>query len=311
MWCVMSHSLPGDMRCPVTDLVLSLRPRDSRTEDARTLMASTINPAYHSVYLQHFLEEPLCDSHELVKMAWPLVVLNITRCWHNKSYGITSWSGVLQLLIEQGADVHQPSNALCSDSSAYLDILLMADSPIDADECANAWLRILESCGVSIGPYIERETQLIHSHWDVCPRNGCLRAKRLAMIQSERVLIPSWRWDYSPTDEPSALLKRFENLTCGDFSRGRCRPFISSPDDFKAWFESSVPDQVRWQYYPFRPTPLDYFEHSEDPVVCQTHRIAFKIREERLARREARRWRRSPHPRGALGTGRIPGSWVE
>lgn len=167
----------------------------------------------------------MCDSHELIRFAWNTVVWNFTR--YRLSTGselIASWSAVIRRLIEQGADVCQPTNNLCSDSSAYLDILLVAVNPVDADERVHEWLRTLKSCGVLIGPYIERETRTIYKHWVDCPRNDCIGTKRLVIVQFGGIPIPSWKWGVSPGDEAFELLEEFGNLVHGDIYRDVCPP---------------------------------------------------------------------------------------
>lgn len=316
VWKFSSHL--SNKTCEVTEMVLSLRQEDTRAQDVRTLLESSSDPAYYESYLKRFLEDrAICDKHDLVKFAWRQVARNIIFLVRDpdRAVGITSWSAALRCLIEHGADIHQLGNVVDIESprgSTYLDILLLADSPIDADECLYEWLRTLKSCGVLIGPYIERETRILDrfyddTHWGVS--TCCIR---LATIQFEGIPTPSWRWSVSPGDEAFELLKEVENLVRNDLYVGFYYPYIIKRNDFTAWFESNMPDEYRQRSFPYRPTPLDHSwsDYRMDESYYHTYKMALKVREGRLARREARKWRKS-HRGEKPSTRMMPGSWMD
>lgn len=164
-----------DTTCEVTEMVLSLRQEDTRAQDVSMLLRSSRDQAYYESYLKRFLEDPICNDHDLFQVAWYEVLrhLIVELYAHGScSEAMTRWSAALRFLIEQGADIHQRMVLIHSPSSAYLDILLAADTPLEADEFAHEWLCTLKSCGVLIGPYIERETRTFHKYWSDHPWGG-------------------------------------------------------------------------------------------------------------------------------------------
>lgn len=314
------HFLDVNTTCEVTEMVLSLRQEDTRAQDVRMLLRSLRDPAYHESYLKRFLEDPICNDHDLFQVAWHevlkgiIVELHVHSLCSDKLYmeAITRWSAAVRILIEQGADIHQPMVFIHPSSSAYMDILMAANSTVDADGFAHEWLRTLKSCGVLIGPYIERETRTFHKYWGDHPWGGRRGIQRLVTIQFEGIPTLSWRWSVSPGDEAFQFLAEFENLIRGDiYGCGLRPPFVDSHNDFTPWFESKMPDERRQQNFPYRPTFLDDPWLGDfrklDEVNHLTYKMALKVREGRLARREARKWRKA-HPGERLSTQVMPGS---
>ncbi|ROW12759.1 hypothetical protein VMCG_00084 [Cytospora schulzeri] len=301
----------------MTETFLSRRTEDTRTEDFKFLLRTTMVPEYYSAYLQRFLEEPMSDHQELIHFTWQNVIGYIRRMSTGPE-DLIRWSAVLRYLIEQGADVHQPTGLRGLheyEGSAYLSILTAARGPLEADEYIHAWLSMLESFGVPIGSYMEREAQTVYRYWD----RAILHydwPRILACVDFGNVCALSWRWRQDPGEEHFELWEEFQNLIPESFPEFIFLP-PSGPADFKVWLASGVNDDCRSYNYPFMVAQLDLYSglaldgpFGRRPYYVDTIRLALKIREGRFARREARKWRKA-HPRERLPTQMIPGSWVD
>lgn len=307
------RSLPFDKTCEVTETILSLGEGQTRIGDMKYLLWSAKEPEYHHVYLERFLNESMGDYEELLRYAWEHVVWRIIKWMGDPSTSSTSewllsWYPTLQCLIERGADVHQGLG--WPDVSAYCFILQSADRHCDADEHTHAWLSTLRSCGVSIGPYLERETRSITSLWDRPSRwDGRRNNKKLVTADFEGMASLSWRWDHEPENHRE-VLEEFQDLIPGFVKP--FPPWPCGPDDFRVWLESDS-DECEGSF-PFNTTPLNYFTGQESwfdqSYLRETYKLAWTIREGRLARREAKKLR-AARRRGELQAQRMPGSWVD
>lgn len=286
-------------------MIISLKRENSRAdlEDIQFLLDSSRSPPYYAVYLRRFLEEPRGDHQELIQVAWRTVLDAITA----ELKTITQWSEVLQYLIEQGADVHQ---VLYGTSTAYIQAMSEAQTPFEADESLHAWLSTLQTCGVPIGPYIECETQYVHEHavtsWFFNRWN-----RRVVHIDFDGISTPSWRWIINPGGKAFEVLDEFQNLGPGLNSFLPESPFIRGPNDWRPWLVAS--EISRKKTFPFRTAPLDCCTGHEYWLAAhgrEAYKRAREVREGRLARREARKWRKE-HPRARPPTRVMPGSWVD
>lgn len=318
------NRLYPDTTCEVTETILSLRRGQTRMGDIKYLLGTTWSPRYFSIYLPKFLKlsmsgDSASDYQRFVRWTWKEVVSVLILEMElgpsypmNVSESLAAWSSVIGCLIEQGADIH------CLDDyarSAYLQILLEAKDPLEADEYTHAWLSLLESCGVPIGPYIEQETQIVSSgFYSLHPHRKWPRT--LVAIDFEGIYVPSWKWKIDPGEETSELWEEFQGLIPERFPVNQRTYVPSSSKDYQAWLRNGVSDWERSEDFPFMPAALDYRtledvqSWREHPQYVETYKLALKVREGRFARREARKWRRA-HPRERPPTQLMPGSWVD
>lgn len=291
----------------VTEIFLSARSEDTLEADMKYLLSVAEEPEYIVRYLELFMKSPGIDCANLLSHTWKALIINIFR------YGsVSSWIPVLQCLIEHGIDIHQQ---LKYGQSAYMTLVWRAKHPFTADDRAFQWLNMLKACGVDLVSYVRTETELIQK----VGHGG----RSVVLLDYDGLQIPSWRW-YLPT-EGSAVdgLGEFANLGSELEDHHLRYSYLfdvvvpTGPDDIKAWKLGKGCSDTFWanEIFPFYLSPIDCMEGPDGGVVVDqwyrsTYNRAVEIRDKRLARRQAKKWRKA-HPGERPPSDKMPGTWVD
>lgn len=298
--------------CEVTETILSVRPYDMQEKDFRFLLDTRSHPEYFSRYLPVFLKSSAIDKTDLLSFAWDSLVTSL--CAHmllNKLNDVHSWVPAFQYLIEQGVDIHRVVR--CARLSAYGQFLRHTSHPFEADEVAYVWLRILKICGVDIRNYVQIENSIIQRRGSFTWESGSKR--KMVILDFEGLPMLSWR------REPPTESKIYELLV--EFHSFRSKPFNlwlngmrpSGPGDFKHWSADNHNGHWNKNCFPFLPAPVDCVLGKDDSILDrlwyrETFHRAVEIRDNRLARREAKKWRKA-HPGKKPPSTKMPGTWVD
>lgn len=277
-------------------------------KDIKYLLGTAHHPEYFNRYLKVFLNSPWIDHTDLVSHAWNCIVVNIFP--RERIYELSSWIPPLRYLIEQGVDLHQPFNR--SYNSAYTRILSLADHPFEADENAYAWLRMLKACGVDLSSYLKASTTLLKTSG--ISRYATAMKRRITFLDFEGLPMPSWRREVVMDNNIVELLEQFRNLGNDRLEWTLVVPYPSGPDDFKCWKAENIDTEWGEYCFPFSLSPIDCIEGLDDIRLeeiwsRETYNLAVEIRNKRLARRQARKWRKA-HP-GEKPPSKMPGTWVD
>lgn len=278
--------------------------------DIRFLLETRGHPEYFSRYMPVFLKSPAIDKNDLLSFAWDCLVMHL--CAHrllNRANGVHIWVPAFQYLIEQGVDIHR--TAPDTGASAYYQLVVGTRHPFEADEAAYFWLEILKSCGVDMRSYAQIESSFDWSDEEEL---------KAVILDFEGLPMFSWRRDPYTESRIIEVLGEFHNFGPDSFQDGMdrnemCRFYPSGPADFKYW---SVDNQNgEWDKYcfPFVLAPIDCVMGIDDDILdglwCRkTYIRAVEIRDNRLARRQAKKWRKA-HPGEKPPSRTMPGAWVD
>lgn len=284
-----------------------------RETDIKYLLNTGSHPEYFNRYLKVFLNSPGVDHSDLLSYAWKCVVGGIFSGTDlERLYELDSWIPPLRYLIEQGVDIHQPYYS-AEDGSAYLMILATADHPLDADENARSWLEMLRVCGVELSSYLQAETILARRFG--FNQHQAERQRELVLLDFEGLPMPSWRWGLVTEGNITEMLEEFGNLGYDRIGGLTHLPDPSGPDDFKCWKVENILSGWGEYCFPFLWPPLDCVRGVEDrnldrPWLRETYSRAVEIRDKRIARRQAKKWRKA-HPGEKPPSNKMPGTWVD
>lgn len=213
--------------------------------------------------------------------------------------------------MEHGVDIHEPFRA--RRRSAYMLVLCGADHPFEADEKAYYWLKTLEVCGVDLSNYIGAETTLIEQ-FGIEPYWFAERNKEVVMLDFECLPMPSWRWKLPQESSIIEVLEEFQFLG-PDLMEYRLDYVLpAGPNDIKCWKAENNIDLARY-CFPFLPSLIDcilgpHDQRLNQPWCRKTYNQAVEVRDRRIARRQAKRWRKA-HPGEKPPSNRMPGTWVD
>lgn len=275
-----------------------------RDKDAEYLLDTAREPSYFGRYLKVFLKYPAIDHSDLLSQAWKTFVNSVFVVDSDSS----SWIPALRTFIEHGVNLHQPCDS--DGPSAYTTILNAQVHPFEADDKAYSWLEMLKTCGVNISSYLETESTLIDKFGFNPYTNG--RKMKKITLDFDGLPMPSWRWELPTESSIIEVMEEFRNLGPGKME---LEPFWldpEGPDDFKSWkAENLYPD---WSQFPFLLSPLDLVNVDDDILYALWHRetynLAVEIRDKRIARRQAKKWRKARAGDKPLSN-KMPGTWVE
>lgn len=281
-----------------------------REMDIKYLLETGSHPEYFGRYLKVFLDSPGINHSDMLSHAWTCVVGEILSVeW--RSYKLDSWIPPLRYLIEQGVDVHQPYYG--PDSSAYLTIVTTTRHPLIADDNARSWLEMLKVCGVELRGYLEAETTL-------AKRAGVYqlpteRQREIVIIDFGGLQMPSWRWKPVTESSIAEVLEEFGNLGYDRIGYLTHIPCPSGPDDFECWKAENISSGWGKDCFPFLWSPLDcvrdvHGESLDGTWLRETYKRAVEIRDKRIARRQAKKWRKA-HPGQKPPSNKMPGTWVD
>lgn len=295
-------------------MILSMRPDDMQEKDIKYLLKTGHHPEYFNRYLKVFLNSPWIDHTDLVSHAWDCIMEKTFP--REGYYELSSWIPPLRYLIEQGVDLHQPFNR--SYNSAYTRILSLADHPFEADENAYAWLGMLKACGIDLSSYLKVETTLLKT----AGISGYATAmkRKLEFLDFEGLPMPSWRREVAMDNNVVELLEEFRNLGNDGLEWALVVPDPSGPDDLKCWKAENIDTEwgEEWGEYcfPFSLSPIDCIIEGLENIMLketwsrETYNLALEIRNKRLARRQAEKWRKA-HPWDKPPSTKMPGTWVD
>lgn len=192
-------------------------------------------PTYQGFW--HLSSEAI-DRADLIYVTWRRFILLMSHKirWPGSrpSRPDYVWYGIVQTLIEAGADVHFAHMCFCWDT-AYTMVLTTANTPLEADHHVWSWLDMLTDCGVLILRYIEREKRTIFSS-SYYPR---MPLGRCTMIPYRGNLsVPSWRYINDPAGPALALLKTFPALRA-NFEKMNLPPLNECQP--QTWYDWSFP----------------------------------------------------------------------
>lgn len=309
---------------------LSLRPYDTCEVNLMFLLKAPNDPECFQYYVTKSLESPYVNHEDLVASAWDCAILHIrhdlagSHCSDFYQDGpITHWSSAILFLLENGADIHGPFGYNRSETPVYLAILTTLEGHnFDADVAVHAWLKIVKTSRISVETYLTYEV-------DTIPKscvNGYLplaytylssRERRWQSVGFDGLPALSCRWVYWPGEPAFEVLREFQDIKINYAVITRpwreCPPVISRQDDFKAWIHFVGSASSRYFLFCRR------FLHLYDGVDAllptwhshrESYKLASKILEKRLERREVKKWRKA-NPGKKLAIGKMPGSWVD
>lgn len=291
--------------CEVTETFLSVRPHDMRERDLRYLLNTGCQPEYFGRYLTLFLKSPAIDHSRFLSWAWRNFMFSV----FGKVYTSSSWVPALHTFIEHGVNLHRLSDS--HGVSPYIMILSMQVHPFEADHTAYSWLEMLRTCGVDISSYLETENTLVDKYGF---GQGPTEAKEMKKItlDIEGLPMPSWRWKLPTESSIIELLQEFRILGRNnmEWSRG-CRHDPEGPNDFNFWKARHFYGD---SHFPFLLCPLDHIKMGDyrmnRPWGRETFNRAVEIRDKRIARRQAKKWKKA-HPGEKPLSDKMPGTWVE
>lgn len=298
--------------CEVTETILSVRPYDMQEKDFKFLLKTSSHPEYLSRYLPVFLESSAIDKADLLSFAWDSLVISLDYALVQDDYNdFHSWVPAFHYLIEQGVDIHRVVRR--ARRSAYDLLLRHTSHPFEADEVAYFWLKILKICGVDIRSYVQIESSIIERRRVFAWKRASKR--EMVILDFEGLPMLSWRWASPTENKINELLEEFPCLRSKPFRVWLNGISFSGPEDFKRW--SAIDQNRYWNEicFPFRPAPMDCLLGVDDFVLdglwCrETYNRAVEIRDNRLARRQAKKWRRA-HPGQKPPSRTMPGAWVD
>lgn len=299
--------------CEVTETILSLRPYDMQEKDFRFLLTPRSHPEYFSRYLPVFLESPGIDQPDLLCFAWDSLVGSLSLSLKLEELNdVHIWVPAFQYLINQGIDIHR---VVCrAGRSAYGRLLLERMHAFEADGVAYFWLKILKTCGVDIQSYVQIESTLIEKDGTGGYENQ--RERQMVILDFEGLPMLSWRWELPTESKIIELLQEFHNLGPESFQHGEYHFFPSGSEDFKYW-SVHINQYGCWGKisFPYILAPIDCIrgmdDYRLDGLWCrQTYNRAVEIRDSRLARRQAKNWRKA-HPGEKPPSRTMPGAWVD
>lgn len=275
--------------------------------DIKYLLATGHHPEYFNRYLKVFLDSPWINHTDLVSHAWKCVVTNI---FSEPVYELSSWIPPLRYLIEQGVDLHQPLDTTYN--SSYTLILDWADHPFEADDHAYSWLGMLKACGVDISSYVKVEITLIEKSG--ISRYAAVKTRRIIILDFEGLPMPSWRRGAVMESNIAEALEEFRNLGPDTMETRLAVPCPSGPDDFKCWKAEILGTGWRQHCFPFSLSPINcitglHDRRLDDIWRRKTYSRAVELRDQRSARRQAKKWRKA-HPGEKSPSKTMPGTWV-
>lgn len=298
--------------CEVTETILSVRPYDMQEKDFKFLLKTRSHPEYFSRYLPVFLKSPAIDKTDLLSFAWDSLVMSFGFSMHQiERNDVDTWVPAFQYLIEQGVDIHRVVRP--GRLSAYDRLLLPTNHPFEADEVAYFWLKILKICGVDIRSYVQIEKSIIEKRgsffW------GSARKKKMVILDFEGLPMLSWRCDPPKKSSIYELLGEFHSLGSSSFRFWLNAIGPSGPEDFKHWSANNHSWYWNKNCFPFLPAPVDCVLGKDDSILDrlwyrETFHRAVEIRDNRLARRQAKKWRKA-HPGEKPPSRTMPGAWVD
>lgn len=280
--------------------------------DIRFLLETRCHPEYFSRYLPVFLRSPAIDKTDLISFAWDCLVMSFGgHMGLDKVNDIHSWVPAFQYLIEQGVDIHRVVRRAMH--SAYHCLLLITTHPFEADETSYLWLKILRLCGVDIRSYVRIESSIVERR-EPSARESASRRK-IVMLDFEGLPMLSWRWELPNESKINELLGEFHSLGSGSFRHWLSWTLPSGPKDFKHWSVDNHYEYWDKICFPFLPAPIDCVMGIDDKILdrlwCrETYIRAVEIRDNRLARRQAKKWRKA-HPGEKPPSRTVPGAWVD
>lgn len=126
------------------------------------------------------------------------------------------WLDIGRALVDAGADLHQQLYGGSHVFSAFVNITVHSDNPIDADNFVCAWLDRLVECGVPIRPYIERGKGNFLELSSESSRVQFCHGKRPTLIPYRGIMsVPSWRWSDDPSGPACLVMDAFQCLRLG------------------------------------------------------------------------------------------------
>lgn len=300
------HELP-DKACEVTEILLSTRSHDMRRSDVMYLLDTGCESGYLGRYLNVFLTSPAIDYPELLSRAWKAVV----HCVFDEFRTNSSWIPALRTLVEHGVNLHQSLSPHFSGGlSAYVDILSIQTHPFEADNKAYSWLEMLKTCGVDISSYLKAETTLIDK-FGFCPYTDGRKMKKIT-LEFDGLPMPSWRWEVPMDSSIIEVLEEFLNFGPDCLYYQVHTPSPEGPDDFKSWKAENYDGCFQ---FPFRISPLDLVNGDDfmlhGPWCRETYYGAVEIRDKRIARHQAKKWRKAHPGEKPLSKTKMPGTWVD
>ncbi|POS79576.1 hypothetical protein DHEL01_v202022 [Diaporthe helianthi] len=217
-------------------------------------------------------------------------------------------------------DIHQQ---WYFNDSAYMYLLKSANHPFTADCIAYEWLNMLKACGVDLGSYVEVETALVQEVGVETELEWSARRRGFALLDYDGLQIPSWRWVLPAGSNIVEILHEFINFGSDVRAPRFPGPYMwqgvnpTGPDDDRAWKRWEGPWDRFWtdKHFPFCPSPIDSILATDHVLMNQpwyraTYNRAVKIRDDRFARRQARKWRKA-HPGEEPPSNQVPGTWVD
>jgi len=216
----------------------------------------------------------------------------------------TAFAPLFRSLIKHGADPHRGIRSWHCGS--LHSILNMTMCPLLSDEVVHEWLEILESSGVDVAAYLEREV----------PR--CMEPPFLS-FPTARVVVPhmygrlrglAWVWEFEEASSAAEVLLEFRSLASFDWNE----PNIWDHGSAQEWKHQS-----QLCCWPF--VVVSVAKRAEQDPSCEVARTekwwpsqrlhlprAIELYFERFERRQAKRMSKGHKRYKKLD---IPGAWVE
>lgn len=298
--------------CEVTETILSLRPYEMLEKDFRFLLETRMHPEYFSRYLPVFLESPAIDKADLLSFAWDRLVMYLCFSMDIDEHNdVHSWVPAFRYLIEQDVDIHRLVRPAML--SAYDYLLRPTNYPFEADEVVCFWLKILKICGVDIHGYVQIQSSIIERRSPFAWEREDKR--KMVILDFEGLPMLSWRCEPPTRSDIYELLGEFHSLGSHSFRFWLCAIGPSGPEDFKHWSANNHNWYWNKNCFPFLPAPMDCVLGMDDSILdrlwCrETYNRAVEIRYNRLARRQAKKWRKA-HPGEKTPSRTMPGAWVD
>lgn len=264
-----------------------------------------------SVSINRFVE-----ATQYTRFRWVAANVHILDDW--KAF-------IRKLIVDEGADIHQvyveplfwapPDEP--GEASVLTFILKSCECPFVLEFCLGNWLDILQSCGIDIQGYLEREVPYCAEHYLATDCQQLDYNREFCLEDFCGFLIPSWRRRIDPTCPAPEVFRehRYLSLSWGEgysLSAYKVSEMLRLEDEgsqHRSW--KRVRDGYWDILWPFLPSIIDPMIGGEYPV--QWIRRCFEKRVQLAHQRFERRQMRKLVKAGVLKKRKkmMPGTWDE